>query len=144
MTEILDKLAEKNYWCRKFVATNEAFLSCLKHAPDIALEELDFFYNNRESLLKIIESVDSKIQDCLDRQIPGVAEPNFALKTTEIIQEKNQLVQKILLLDEEIISLLEIEKIKQGERLSALNKGKKALAKYHSGRNYMDKINKRV
>lgn len=145
MTNLYKLLEDKNYWYKKYLASNEAFLQALVHAPEVALDELELFHGNRESLLKILEDLDAKIQ----KEVAGPQwkkEPSSEERTRiqHYIREKDSLIMKIVELDNEILGTM--DKLKAGglEKIQHLSKGKKALAKYKSTFNYNDKIDKRI
>jgi hypothetical protein len=147
MSNLYKLLEDKNYWHKKYLSCNEAFLQALHHAPEIAIDELDLFYGNRESLLKILEGLDEKIQKI-------VAAPEWNKKyeldsgaKTKIqffLREKDSILERIILLDKEIILELETLHAQGSEKMRQLLKGKKALANYKSGNKYNEKIDKRV
>ena len=142
MSQIIKLLENKNFWLNKYLSCNEAFLQALKHAPDIALEELELFYGNRESLLKIMADIDKKIQLCVDDPEARHKEISGEDKTriNFFLREKDSMLTRIVELDAEIIGLLEILKAQSGEKLNSLSKAKKALAKYKSNNKYSEKI----
>ncbi len=144
MSPLYKMLEDKNYWYRKYLACSEAFLVGLRHAPEVALEELELFYGNRESLLKIIEGLDFKIDEFL--QTSPVTNPSTEeqTKVQYYVREKDSIIERVLLLDHEIITGIEALQALGAEKMKLLAKGKKALAKYKSSFNYNDKIDKRV
>lgn len=140
---VLHKLLEdKNYWCRKYLACNEAFIQALKHAPEVAIDELELFYGNRESLLKILEKLDARIEAESARQLEITAADRTRVQAQ--IREKDSIVSRIVALDSEIIQAVEQIRVAGEEKIRLLAKGKKALAKYKSTANYNEKIDKRV
>lgn len=146
MEQILRLLADKNQWYAKYQACTEAFIAALKHAPDVALDEIELFYGNRESLLKILDSIDQKIQPLLAQEERMGTEINSTLSTKlqYFLREKDSIVAKIIQLDKEMMEELEILRAKGEEKLKLLAKGKKALAKYKSGPQANDRIDKRA
>lgn len=140
--QLLRLLEEKNYWYRKYLSSNEAFSQALTHAPEVALEELELFYGNRESLLKIIERIDARVQSAIQ------AEPLITSTQRTLIQahirEKDSIIKRIVELDSHIIAKIDALKALGEEKLRLLAKGKKALAKYKSNTNYNEKLDKRV
>lgn len=146
MTHLYKLLEQKNYWYGKYLSCTTAFQVALRHAPEIALAELELFYGNRDSLLKIIESIDQKI-DALLATPEWQAHHFTSEQTTKIqkfVQEKDAAVAKIVAIDQEVIAELEqIQKDGHG-KIQALLKGKKALAKYKSSPKHNEKIDKRV
>lgn len=145
MKQLFKLLEDKNYWYAKYLNSNEAFLQALTHAPEVAIDELELFYGNRESLLKILEDLDQKIQVLLNES-ESAFEPNSADRTIiqRFIREKDSMIQRIVEIDEKILHLMEKLKSEGLEKLKLLGKGKKALAKYKTSHNYSDKIDKRI
>jgi hypothetical protein len=145
MTKLFKALEDKNYWYSKYLASNEAFLQALKHAPEVALDELELFHGNRESLLKILENLDQKIQvELAGPEWQGEVSSEARTKIQRFVREKDSLIAKILELDTEILGTMEILRTEGLEKLKLLSKGKKALANYKSSFNYNDKIDKRI
>ncbi len=146
MTDIYKLLEEKNYWYKKYLACTEAFIMALKHAPEIALDELELFYGNRESLLKILDGLDIKIQELL-AQVERLGKELGTEQHTKVqyyLREKDSIVEKIVHLDKELMAEIEVLRSKGDETLKNLAKGKKALAKYKSGNKTNEKLDKRV
>lgn len=139
-------LKDKNYWYSKYLSANEAYLQALFHAPDVALDELDLFYGNRESLLKIIESIDENIQLELEGEEWKVKVPSTGEKTLiqQYIRDKDSIIKKIVELDSKILVRMEELKAEGVEKIRALSKGKKALSGYRANLKDNDKLNKRV
>ena len=146
MNEIFKLLENKNYWFKKYLSCNEAFIVAMKHAPEIAMDELELFYGNRESLLKIIEGVDQKIQSLLDSAAFQDFEANSEQKTkiNYYIREKDSILNRIVELDKTIIASVENVQQETLEKLRVLHKGKKALAKYKTTNKYNQKIDEQV
>ena len=146
MNHLIKHLEDKAFWYKKYLHANEAFLSALKHAPDIALDELDLFYGNRESLLKILEDLDQKIQICLNNLERTDQDANSDQKTKihYYIREKDTVIQRIVELDKEIIDTLEEVRTRGIAKARALTEGKKALSGYKSGQFKNERLDKRV
>lgn len=146
MNKLHKLLEDKNYWYKKYLGCNEAFLIALKHAPEVAIDEIELFYGNRESLLKILEDLDQKIQQELSAPQWRKAEINSADRTQiqYLLREKDSIVQRIVELDKELISQIEEIHSQGQEKIKQLTKGKKALANYKSSNKYNAKIDKRV
>lgn len=146
MNDIIKLLEDKNQWYRKYLACTEAFVAALRHAPEVALDEMELFYGNRESLLKILDSIDTKIQEQI-KQVERMAPEVSTSQSTKIqfhLREKDSIVEKIVLLDKEMMEEIEILRTKGEEKLKLLAKGKKALAKYKSTGKQNEKIDERV
>lgn len=145
MTKLFKALEDKNYWYSKYLASNEAFLQALKHAPEVALDELELFYGNRESLLKILENLDKKIQaELAGPEWQGEISSEARTQIQRFIREKDSMITKIVELDTQILGTMETLRAEGLEKLKLLSKGKKALANYKSSHNYNEKIDKRI
>lgn len=143
MNRLYKLLEDKNYWYKKYLSCNEAFLQAMRHAPEIALDELELFYGNRESLLKILEGLDEKIQHELSGS-PAEFDSEARTKIQFFIREKDSILHRVVELDKLIINELETLQAQGAEKMKALLKGKKALANYKSSNKYNEKIDKRV
>ncbi len=145
MSDLFKLLQDKNYWYGKYLSSNEAYLQALQHAPEVAIDELELFYGNRESLLKIIERLDESVQAELSSERWKNREPSSSEKTLlqRYIREKDSMITKIVELDGEILVTMEAIKAQGLEKLKILGKGKRALASYKSS-NRNEKINKRI
>lgn len=145
MNRLLKLLEDKTFWYKKYLASNEAYIQALRHAPEIAIDEIELFYGNRESLLKILENLDVKVQEFMNT-LDGKQQPNPEEKSKIQfhIREKDSIIEKIVALDSEIIKEIEAIQNMGAEKLKAMEKGKKALSKYKSGGGYNEKLDKRV
>lgn len=146
MTQIYKLLEEKNGWYRKYLACTEAFLAAVRHAPEIALDELELFYGNRESLLKILDSLDKKIQELVAQEERRGTEFSTE-QTTKVryhLREKDSIIERIILVDKELMEEIETLRVHGAEKLKLLSKGKKALSGYKSENNRNEKLDKRV
>ncbi len=146
MTQIYKLLEDKVYWFRKYLACTEAFLLALKHAPEIAIGELEFFHGNRESLLKILDSLDVKIQAILAQEERKGTDytTEQSTKIQYHLREKDSIVEKIVLIDKEVMAEIEVVRVQAEDKLKLLAKGKKALSKYKSTSSHNERIDKRV
>lgn len=146
MKPVFDLFEEKIFWYKKYLLCNEAFLQALNHAPEIAIDELELFHGNRESLLKILEKIDHKIQSTLNEEQRGEMEMDTAARTKIqfYLREKDSIIEKVLELDTQIITILEGLREGGSEKLKNLTKGKKALKSYKSGDKNDQKLDKRL
>jgi|GEM_PF-5555695 len=146
MSQLYKLLEDKNSWYRKYLACTEAFLSAVRHAPEIALDEIELFYGNRESLLKILAGLDLKIQEFLtDHERTG--RELDSVQTTKVqylLREKDSIIERIIVVDKELMEEIEILRAQGADKLKLLSKGKKALSKYKSTNSHNEKIDKRV
>jgi len=146
MKELIKTLEQRNYWITKYLKANEAFIAVLDHAPDMAIQELDFFYGNRESLLKIIGSLDKSIKILVEKIEKSYYLDDSAAKTkiNYLLREKDSMIKSVVDLDEKIIAGLEVLLKKNADLLTRVTKGKKALAKYKSSNKYNEKLDKQA
>ena len=145
MSELLKLLETKNYWFQKFLLTCEKFIVSLKENQDKAIDGLELFEKNRESLLNIIRKTDHKIKMLLDEQemrecILGSEQKT---KINYFMREKDSILSQILKIDNEIISMIEIIKNESFAKLKKLETGKKTISKYKSSKK-QSSIDKRV
>lgn len=146
MNQLCKLLEDKNYWYKKYLACTEAFVTALRHAPDVALDEIELFYGNRESLLKILANLDGKIQEIVGEIEKSGREPNSD-QFTKIkfqLREKDSIIEKIVQLDKEMMLEIETLRVKSEEKLKLLAKGKKALANYKSGGKQSERIDEKA
>ncbi|MCO5141887.1 MAG: hypothetical protein M9962_02220 [Oligoflexia bacterium] len=143
---LLKLLEDKNTWYKKYLQCTEAFHQALMHAPDIAIEEIDLFLRNRDSLLMIIENIDEKIQTLLERD-PSTEQnlnSHIITKINSYIREKDSIIKSVLEVDSKVQKEIELIQEKGLKQLSTLNKSKKAISSYKSQDGGREKINKRV
>jgi len=146
MNRLYKHLEDKNFWYTKYLACTEAYIQALHHAPDIALGELELFYGNRESLLKILDGLDAKVHE----EVKLIEKHGTELSTEQhtkvrhFLREKDGIVNRIIDLDKILMNEIEALKIKSEEKLKLLAKGKRALAKYKSSSGTNERIDKRV
>lgn len=139
-------LEDKLYWYKKYLSCNEAYLIAIRHAPEIAIDEIDLFYGNRESLLKILEATDERIQE----EMAQSSEKNLSFNSEQktkiqyYIREKDSIIERIISLDKEIITELDRVHAEGLGKLASLTKGKKVLSNYKSGSSSNKKLDKRV
>ncbi|RYZ94954.1 MAG: hypothetical protein EOP11_25660 [Proteobacteria bacterium] len=145
MQKLFKLLETKNYWFKKYLAANEAFHLVLLHEPEVALDELELFYGNRESLLKIIEDLEMKVQK--EAEGPAWAGEIDSAARTRVhayVREKDSYISRIVTLDTDIIKRMEVIRLEGLQKATHLAKGKKALAKFRSNANYNERLDKKI
>lgn len=143
MNPLFKLLDDKLYWYKKYLSCNEAYLIAITHAPEIAIDEIELFYGNRESLLKILESLDEKIQSNIKTENRD-SSADERTKIQYYIREKDSIIERIIDLDKKIIQEMELIKNQGEEKIKSLVKGKKALSKYKSSPRANERLDKRV
>lgn len=128
MERIIELLQERNHYLEKFYSLNEIEI---KNLSDGKLENLDYFYENRESILNIIKYLENEIaasQEGLGLNYIPTYEEVQSVKLSLSI--KKQFVDKIIDLDLQILN--RIEKIKSDviRELQDVRKARKAVGSY--------------
>jgi hypothetical protein len=104
-------------WLAKLEAITTSYLNFLLKNEDQALEEIQLFLNNRQSLLNIIDREEKKITN---------------LDKTNKIDERTGVLSRIVAMDEQIVRILTRARKDSEERLSRLSAGQRALRGYRN------------
>lgn len=126
---LIQFLNEKNYFLEKFCQLNETQYKLLQQGH---IEGLDYFYNQRESIVGIIRNIDAKITKCLmaqDSQKLTGPERESVKKAMAI---KDEYVQLIMAQDLDIISHIDTLKTTIFNELKSVSSSKKLLTGYKS------------
>lgn len=131
MHRIVQLLQEKNQHLEAFHQLNSEEMEGFIQGNFANLER---FYSSREALLEMIRIVDSQIDDA-QAQMEDHAQIEDQTKAIVLkaFNEKNDLVQKILAQDLQILSVIERAKSEIIRELSKVRSSKKAVGAYHSG-----------
>ena len=128
---IVALLKEKNNHLEKFYRLNESAQMLFEKDN---FDDLENFYNSREGILTMI----LKIDDMIERSNQSIDE-SYELSSQgkqEVIDElnyKNELVNRILAQDLQILSIIEQAKSDIIKELSQLRASRKAVGSYKSG-----------
>ncbi len=131
METILNLLKDKNYHLDKFRQLNETELLNFSEGN---FDNLESFYQARETLLDLIRCIDRLVEAASAAQ-PGPL-PVLESEKRQLIQsmsEKNELVTHILGLDLQILSVIELAKSNIIKELRQVQGAKKAVGAYKSG-----------
>lgn len=126
---LIQYLNEKNYFLEKFCQLNETQFKLLQQGH---IEGLDYFYNQRESIIGIIRNIDAKITKCLivpDSQKLTGPEREAVKKSMSI---KDEYVQLIMMQDLEIIAHIDTLKTTIFNELRTVSAAKKLVTGYKS------------
>ena len=131
MDTIINLLNDKNYHLEKFLHINEGELLNFAEGN---FDGLEVFYQSRETILDLVRCIDRLIETAADShgekpQISG-AHKREMLQSMNL---KNDLVQRILAQDLQILSVIEQEKSNIIKELRQVRSGKKAVGAYKSG-----------
>lgn len=131
MENIINLLKDKNYHLEQFFHLNE---SELINFADGNFDGLETFYQSRETILDLIRCIDRLIEAAAstvhDDQKPSEQEKS---QMRQCINNKNDLVEKILEQDLQILSVIEKAKSDMIKELRQVQAAKKAVGAYHSG-----------
>ncbi len=126
---LIQFLNEKNYFLEKFCQLNETQFKLLQQGH---IEGLEYFYNQRESIIGIVRNIDSKITKCLtapDSQKLTGPEREAVKKAMAI---KDEYVQLIMVQDLDIIAHIDSLKTDFFNELKATSTSKKVVNGYKS------------
>ena len=131
MDTIINLLNDKNFHLQKFQQLNE---SELLNFADGNFENLEVFYQSRETILDLIRCIDRLI----DQASAAHADPgNISNKSKQdmirAMAMKNDLVTQILAQDLQILAVIEQTKSDIIKELRQVQAGKKAIGGYKSG-----------
>ncbi len=130
MEELLEALAKKSLWLHKIISVSQKFLEEVKANPDLALENLDTFDQNRESLVKMTINAENQIISIMRQQKNLTPNKEQSRKIEFYIQEYQEKLRKMRRIDSEILPILDTLKIEQKTKIYNLQKGKRALSNY--------------
>ena len=130
MEKILILLDERNRYLTKFLLLTEE--EELKFRVG-NFNGLDRFYEQRESLLEMVRDtermVDIHLKASMNRAISDSLRRSVAIS----LQLRDELINRILVKDLDILGLIEHAKSKIIRELQTVGVGKKAIGAYHSG-----------
>ena len=132
MNAVMTLLNDKNEHLQKFLQLNEAELINFMNGD---FENLEIFYQSRETILDLIRCIDGLVEVALkDSQMDAanipVEEKRDLLK---MLGRKNDLVTQILAQDLQILSVIEQAKSDIIKDLRQVQSAKKAVGAYKSG-----------
>lgn len=130
MQRVVELLKQKNHFLEKFCALTEQEI---KKFFDGNFESLEYFYQTREDILKMIKYIDESVNQVNMQTINQVASEEIKNQIEEQLNTKNQYVNRILSLDLEVLSCIEEAKSSIIKELQGLRKNKKAISGYKSG-----------
>lgn len=131
MDTIINLLKDKNYHLEKFLQLNEGELLNFTEGN---FDNLEVFYQSRETILDLIRCIDRLIEAAAssEEDAPIVSDQNKK-EMVRAMNAKNDLVQRILAQDLQILSVIEQAKSNIIKELRTVQTGKKAVGAYKSG-----------
>lgn len=134
MEKLLEALDKKKIWMNKLVAISKRYCDELNKNSSQAIESLDSFDNNRESLVRMIAATESTIL----AEIPNAALATVSPETKQIISDHiahfDKKFAEMRCVDSEILEILDTLRDEQKRKISDLRKGKNALENYRGQR----------
>jgi len=132
--DVLSLLRSKNRCLQKFLQASIDFLESADHSGQ--LPDLVEFESSREAILKAIDLYDRKVSEAvslLDSDTSSEPErQKFISEVKAALDEKSDLVYRILKTDDRILSLIEEEKNKVFKELSSVQKQEEIARKFKS------------
>lgn len=134
MERLLTLMIERNKYLEKYYNLNEREIRLFKLAN---FQSLDAFYDTRQAILEVISALDSKIDEELkSSKIEDVDQ--YQNEIAELLTLKDEIIERILDQDLQIISLVENEKSKVLNDLNETRKNRKVMNAY--GSNFKPKV----
>lgn len=130
-TELSKSLSQRLDWYVKFLTLTRNFVEQARRSPESAVEDLDYFLNNRQSLLGIIASHEKKITLYLEstKLIDGEGK-EVGPQILKLTQDTNALIRESIRLDEELDRILERQRVASLAKIKALRNGQKVISSY--------------
>ena len=131
METIINLLKDKNYHLEKFLQLNEGELLNFTEGN---FDGLEVFYQSRETILDLIRCIDRLIDAAAGSHGDApVVSDQHKREMIAAMNIKNDLVQRILAQDLQILSVIEQEKSSIIKELRQTQGAKKAVGAYKSG-----------
>ena len=130
MQEVLNLLEEKNICLKRFIDINSKQLTFIEKGN---FDDLDNFYAARENILDIIQRVDEMIEIASLNFIEEENTEDIKNSIRKSINEKGDLVNRILAQDLEILSKIDTAKSEIIKELAGVKASRKAIGAYKSG-----------
>ena len=130
MQEVVNLLEEKNICLKRFIDINSKQLEFIQAGN---FDDLDNFYAARENILEIIQRVDEMIEIASLNFIEEENTEDVKNSIRKSINEKGDLVNRILAQDLEILSKIDTAKSEIIKDLAGVKASRKAIGAYKSG-----------
>lgn len=131
MQQIVELLTEKNQYLEKFYRLNEGEILSIAQGD---FENLENFYQSRDGILNMIFKIDELVEKANAGFDDSVQiEPSQKKSILLALDYKNELVNRILAQDLQILSCIESAKSGIIKELAQVRATKKALGSYKSG-----------
>lgn len=135
MENIIALLQEKSYHLKKFSELNEVELVNFVEGN---FENLEVFYNSRDALLDLVKCIDRLLDQANAAIDPAQISDDQRRIVKRLLDQKDEIVEKILAQDLQILSVLETAKSGIIRELRQVQSARKAMGVYkgndHSNR----------
>jgi hypothetical protein len=135
MNRMLELINQKNHYLEQFYALNEKEIESFKVG---VFENLDYFYQTRDGILKNISYIEEQIQSCLsiledEKNTSKVAnEEKYRQEILVALAAKDEYVKRILEQDLQILTCIEQAKSSIIRELQDIQRSRKAVGGYKS------------
>ena len=129
METILNLLRDKNYHLQKFFQMNETELMNFTEGH---FENLEVFYQSRETILDLVRCIDDLIEQAAQAEGSDDVTDQHRSEMLRLMNQKNDLVQRILAQDLQILSAIEVAKSNIIRELRGVGAAKKAVGAYRA------------
>ena len=129
MESILNLLRDKNFHLQKFFQMNATELV---NFNDDNFDNLEVFYQSRETILDLVRCVDDLIEQAASNDDGSVASDAQRAEMLRLMAEKNEVVQSILAQDLQILSVIERTKSNIIRELQTVRTSRRAFAGYRA------------
>lgn len=130
MDTIINLLKDKNYHLQKFHQMNETELMNFSEGN---FDGLEVFYQSRETILDLVRCIDRLIEAASVAQDGAEISDQNKQQMLKLMNQKDDLVQRILAQDLQILSLIEQAKSNIIKELRTVSTAKKAVGAYKTG-----------
>ncbi len=129
--DVLSLLRSKNRCLEKFLQASSEFLTQARSSG--ALPGLPSFEARRDAILNAVDLYDRKVNEAV-AELPSGSRPKALVDAVETsLKEKDTLVHRILVVDEQILQLVEEEKTKILKEMASNQKRAALAQKFKSG-----------
>lgn len=131
MNQVIQLMQERNKYLAKFSALNIAETTRMIEGN---FDRIDDFYIAREGILEIVKQIELMMEKHLsaDSGVVAIA-PSLRRMASDLLRERDELVNQILAQDLEILQLVDQAKNQIIQELQGLKRGRKVISSYKSG-----------
>jgi hypothetical protein len=127
--EIIKLLESKNRCLKKILDFSVQFLSQTETGD---FSQLAQFQAYRDATLKTISLLDKKLTEIISLLPPSQKTPEFIEQAKAIYQKENDLIGKIIEIDQFILSQIQLEKTRLTQEIASSEKNSQAVKKFKS------------